>query len=82
MKKLLFVITLCFATQIWANNAPVVSNVTAQQRDDGSMMVDIYYDVYDSDGDAMTLTMQVSADDGVTWNFSCNNISGDIGLGM
>lgn len=36
---------------LYANTAPVISNVTAQQRGDGSFMVDIYYDVYDADGD-------------------------------
>jgi len=67
------------AVSLHANSAPIVSDVTAQQRDDGSMIVDIYYDVYDADGDAMTILMQVSDDDGVNWNLSCNLASGDIG---
>ena len=64
------------------NTIPVVSNVTGQQRGDGSFIVDIYYDVYDADSDAMTITMQVSDDDGLTWNVSCNFTSGDIGTNI
>ncbi|MDZ4121470.1 MAG: leucine-rich repeat domain-containing protein, partial [Candidatus Cloacimonadaceae bacterium] len=56
------------------NTAPVVSNVRASQRDDASMMIDIYYDVYDADGDALTISMEVSADDGSTWDISCQEI--------
>ena len=38
-----------------ANSAPEVSNVRAEQRL-GTTLVDIYYDVYDADGDVMTVT--------------------------
>jgi len=66
------------------NNAPIVSNVHAAQRDDDSMQIDIYYDVYDADGDTLTITMEVSADDGVTWDLSCEEIlpGSDIGAGI
>ena len=79
MRKISVFCVLFMLSLLHANTAPVVSNVTAQQRDDGSMMVDIYYNVYDADGDAMTITMQVSDDDGTTWNVPCNLASGDIG---
>lgn len=61
------------------NTAPEVTNVTFTQRDDGSFMVDIFYDVNDVDGDTMSVTMQVSDDAGAAWNFSCENITGDVG---
>jgi uncharacterized protein (TIGR02145 family) len=68
--------SLLFAQE---NNAPEVTNVTFSQRTDGSFMVDVYYDVNDADGDTMSVTMQVSDDAGTTWNFSCENITGDVG---
>jgi len=66
------------------NNAPIVSNVRATQRDDDSMQIDIYYDVHDADGDAMSITMEVSDDDGLSWNLSCLEIlpGSDIGAGI
>ena len=77
--KILIISILTIYGFLLANTAPIVDNVTAQQREDGSYMVDIYYNVYDADGDAMTITMQVSDDDGTTWNVSCNLATGDIG---
>ena len=62
------------------NSAPVVENVTAAQRTDGSKVVDIYYDVSDADGDALTITMQVSSDSGQTWDITPLYTSGDIGI--
>jgi len=79
MKITATIILLLLTAFLIANTAPVVSNITAAQRGDGSFKVDIYYDVYDADGDAMTITMQVSDDDGTTWNVSCNLATGDIG---
>jgi len=84
IKKLTFFVLFLIAgaVSLHANTAPVVSDVTAQQRDDGSMIVDIYYNVYDADGDEMTIFMQVSDDDGTTWDLSCNLASDDIGSGI
>ncbi len=39
---------------------PVVSNVRASQRGGGSKIVDIYYDVSDSDGDRLAVSVSVS----------------------
>ncbi len=39
---------------------PVVSNVRAQQRGGGSKLVDIYYDVADSDGDRQTVAVAIT----------------------
>ena len=45
-------------------------------------IVDIYYDVQSPGGNPMNVTMEVSPDVGSTWNFSCNNITGDVGAGI
>jgi len=39
---------------------PVVSNVRASQRGGGSKIVDIYYDVADSDGDRLAVSVSIS----------------------
>ena len=76
-----FAIILITGQLIFAqNSAPVVENVTAAQRTDGSKVVDIYYDVSDADGDTLTITMQVSSDSGQTWDITPLYTSGDIGI--
>ena len=78
-----FAIILITGQLIFAqNSAPVVENVTAAQRTDGSKVVDIYYDVSDADGDTLTITMQVSSDSGQTWDITPLYTSGDIGIGI
>ena len=81
MKFHLYFLTLLssFSFLFAQNTAPEVTNVTFSQRTDGSFMVDVHYDVHDSDGDNMTISMQVSDDAGVTFNFSADQITGDIG---
>ena len=61
------------------NQTPVVQNVTFTQRTDSTFKVDVYYNVNDPDGDDMTITIQVSDDNGASWNVSCDSVSGDIG---
>ena len=46
--------------------APVVSNVRASQRA-GSKVVDIYYDLADSDSASVRVSLQISSDGGTTW---------------
>lgn len=64
------------------DSAPTINNVTFSQRTDGSYFVDIFYDVNDPDGDSLFISMKVSNDDGISWNFSGNNTTGDIGSGI
>jgi uncharacterized protein (TIGR02145 family) len=64
------------------NQPPVVENVIFNQRTDGSSIVDIYYDVQNPTGHPMALTMEVSDDNGATWNFPCVQITGDVGSGI
>ncbi|MHB9068772.1 MAG: SUMF1/EgtB/PvdO family nonheme iron enzyme [Sedimentisphaerales bacterium] len=71
MKFLLIAIVLLFgADSLFANSAPVVSNVTVSQRTDGSKLVDIRYNLSDADGDKCTVFIQVSSDGGNTWTVS------------
>ena len=70
------------------NAAPVVSNVSAVQRRDGSKLVDIYYDVSDANGELCDITLKVSGDNGSSYSIipSPAHLSGDFGddlsLGM
>ncbi|MCB5271364.1 MAG: formylglycine-generating enzyme family protein [Candidatus Cloacimonetes bacterium] len=63
------------------STAPVVSNVSAVQRSDGSKLVDIYYDVSDANGDLCDITLKVSDNDGASFDIipSLANLSGDFG---
>lgn len=79
---LLSIAVWVFLNIIVLAQSPTVSDVTFTQRIDGTHIVDIYYDVNDPNGDVMTVTMQASDDNGVTWNFTCLQISGDVGAGI
>jgi len=63
------------------NSAPVVSNVTASQRSDGSKIVDIYYDLFDANDELCDITFKLSANDGASYDVipSPANLSGDFG---
>ena len=77
----LMLASLMLADAAHANRAPVVSNVHAVQRP-GTMLVDIYYDVHDADGDAMTISVQISDDGGQTWRVPAETFveGSDVGL--
>ncbi len=70
------------ATPAWANNAPVVSNITVSQRTDGSKLVDIYYSLADADGDTCTVTVLASDDNGATWTVPITAVTGHVGGGV
>lgn len=85
LKILLFILLIGTATPLlMANLPPVVSNATAQQRTDGSKIVDIYFDVEDAESDTLTITLSVSDDESATFTISpdSTNLSGDIGYGV
>jgi formylglycine-generating enzyme required for sulfatase activity len=78
-------ITLAFITScsaVFANSAPVVSNVTATQRSDDSKLVDIYYDLADTDGDNCTVWVTISDNGGVTWTVPAMTFTGNVGSGV
>ena len=74
--------TLASGVSALANSPPVVSNITASQRTDGSNVVDIYYNLTDADGDACTVTVQASNDGGATWTVPITALSGAVGAGI
>lgn len=61
---------------------PVVTNVAMAQRSDGSRLVDITYDVADSDSPALAVAISMSADGGAHWDFPVLNLTGDLGQGV
>jgi hypothetical protein len=73
------IVTLVLSTLCLANSAPTVTSVTAQQRTDGSGIVDIWYTLGDADNDRCDISISVSDDGGSTWNVSASSFSGDIG---
>jgi formylglycine-generating enzyme required for sulfatase activity len=87
MKSLLpAILTGCAVAGLLAANvaeagAPAVSNVRAEQRSD-TTLVDIYYDVEDADGDALTVTVEVSDDEGMTYSIRAVSFTGDVGPGV
>lgn len=62
-----------------ANSAPVVSNVTASQRTDGSKKVDISYNLAASG--ACTVSVLASSDGGATWNVSIKTFESGSAVG-
>lgn len=82
MKKLIILIFAAASTLLFGNSAPVVSNMSASQRTDGSYKVDVYYNVSDADGDLLTVSMLVSNDGGNTWSLSCDQLSGNVGANI
>ena len=65
-----------------SNVAPDVSNVEAIQRTFPSELVQISYDVYDGDGDEMTVSLLISSDSGSTWTVPVVTVTGDVGSGI
>jgi hypothetical protein len=72
---ILIIGSVCFA-----NSVPVVSNVTAFQRTDGSGIVDVYYTLSDTDNDRCTVSIAVSDDGGSSWEVpvSPSALEGDL----
>lgn len=85
MKRLtLLMIVIFICSLLLAQNSPVVENVTGTQRNDGSQIIDVYYDLADADGDELIITVQISDNDGSTFEIIPTEtlLSGDIGEGI
>ena len=78
---ILIAMTLISWGVVWAAD-PEVTQVNLAQRTDGSGLVDITYDLFDADGDTVAVTLQLSADGGINWDFPVLNASGDLGQGI
>jgi len=82
MKSNLVFYILFFSTTLIFAQAPVVENVRFEQRTDGSLKVDIYYDLSDSDGENKQIVIEASSDNGATWTLNCASLTGDVGSGV
>lgn len=58
------------------NHPPVVTNVVVQQVE---QQVEIVYDLEDTDGDLMTVSLQVSSDGGSSFDIEAKMLTGDVG---
>jgi len=81
MRQWIIGILLTVCSALFAGS-PVVENVRFSQRTDGSLLVDIYYDVTDEDGDLLEITIEASDDHGATWVLPCASLTGDAGEGV
>lgn len=81
-RQIIIILALILVPVLMFAAAPVVSNVQVAQRTDGSMLVDITYDLADSDGDDVEITVECSNDGGTTWDYAITGVTGDVGAGV
>ena len=81
MKKTIITAVILLTVLAIFAGAPVVTNVTASQRTDGSKIVDITYDVSDAENDDLWIEVLVSDDSGATFDIEPDeaNLTGDFG---
>jgi len=60
---------------------PIVTNVVASQQV-SSKLVDIYYDVFDDDGDTLKIRVEISDNGGNLYSVPAFSFTGDIGEGI
>jgi len=72
---LLCLLLLCGGNYAAAGVAPVVSNVRAAQRP-GAKLVDIYYDLADSDSATLVVSVAVSTNGGASYTLPATSFSG------
>ncbi len=77
--KLRIIIGLMFLLTTLGAQLPQVGNVRFEQRTDGSLLVDVYYDVTTSGGLPLRISMEASGDNGESWDLPCSSLSGDVG---
>ncbi len=78
MKKIFLIILIFMSVNMFCNEPPVVSNIIVEQRGDGSYLVDVYYDLFDADGDLMFVSVSASDDEGESWDYLITSVEGDI----
>ena len=79
---LLLIIGLFMATAQGANSLPEVRNLHVQQRP-GTRLVDITFNLFDADGDALSVDLGASDGNGATsWKIKPRTVSGDVGEGI
>lgn len=74
---------ISFTTPV-KNDIPKITNYTVNQRPDNKYYVDIKYYIEDNDDQSFNVSLQVSDDNGLTWDVPVNqaHLSGDIGPGV
>ena len=79
MKNQIYILIIFAVGSVcFANSDPTVKYVTANQRTDGSGIVDIYYTLSDADGDRCTVSVEVSNNGGASYNITPTSLSGDL----
>ena len=81
MKRCISGILLILGSALFAQ-APVVENVRFEQRTDGSLLVDIYYDVTDANSDSLYIMIEASDNIGISYRVPCWSLMGDVGRGI
>ena len=78
--RLVITILLVSACSLFAAD-PTVGNLTFQQRTDGSLIVNIEYDlsITDTETEKVKITVAASDDGGTTWDLVCSSLTGDVG---
>ena len=81
MKKTLITAVILLSVLALFAETPIVTNVTASQRTDGSKIVDITYDVSDAENDTLLIEVLLSDDGGATFTITpdTTNFTGDFG---
>ena len=77
--RILTLVLLISASMVFAQSGSI-TNIIPAQRTDGSMIVDITYDLAGPEPD-YTITAEASFDDGVSFT-QINNVTGDVGAGI
>ena len=72
---LLLLLLLCGGNSTALGAAPAVSNVRAAQRP-GTRLVDIYYDLADSDSATLAVSVAVSTNGGASYTLPATSFSG------
>ncbi len=78
MKRWILTLGL-WGAAVWAAE-PSVTNVSAEQRADGQVV--IRYDVADDEGDALNVRVELSADGGAHFLVPAQRLTGDVGDGI
>jgi uncharacterized protein (TIGR02145 family) len=73
-------IIVLLTSQLWAANTnPVVTNVTFGI---SGTTVTVHYDVADAEQSTVTIYMEVSSNNGLTWDYNFGTATGNIGAGV
>ncbi|MBN1781137.1 fibrobacter succinogenes major paralogous domain-containing protein [bacterium] len=81
MKFYIYTAALLLVHAVLYAQGPGVENVRFEQRTDGSLLVDIYYDITDAGNDSAEIVIEASADS-ADWTLPCTRLTGNVGKGV